>query len=123
MLERFVDKCYSWSYTNGISDTKSDQKNATSVFDIRFIGAERTSEEVRKETRREIDAFTKDATRIAEIDTLKKTISTELANILSPSIVRLSNLFENEHNEIGLEKGMLQFHHQSKQIFQYQMLM
>ena len=105
VLERFVDKCYSWSYTNGISDTKSDQKNATSVFDIRFIGAERTSEEVRKETRREIDAFTKDATRIAEIDTLKKTISTELANILSPSIVRLSNLFENEHNEIGLEKG------------------
>ena len=105
VLERFVDKCYSWSYTNGISDTKSDQKNATSVFDIRFIGAERTSEEVRKETRREIDAFTKDAARIAEIDTLKKTISTELANILSPSIVRLSNLFENEHNEIGLEKG------------------
>lgn len=105
VLERFVDKCYSWSYSNGISDTKSDQKAATSVFDIRFIAAERTSEEVRKETRREIDTFTKDSTHIAEIDTLKKTISTELANILSPSIVKLSNLFENEHNEIGLEKG------------------
>ncbi len=104
-LSRFVNKHYSWCYTNGISDTRSDQKAATSVFDIRFIEAERTSEEVRKETRREIDAFTKDSSHASEIDNLKKNISADLEKILSPSITKLSGLFENEHNEIGLEKG------------------
>lgn len=105
LLSRFVDKYYTWKYTNGISDTKIEQKAATSVFDIRFIEAERTSEEVRKETRREIDAFTKDIKNAVEIDSLKKRISTELSTILSPSTTKLSNLFENEHNEIGLQKG------------------
>lgn len=105
ILERFIDKHYSWIYTNGISDTKADQKNATGVFDIRFIEAERTSEEVRKETRREIELFTKDTSHAAEIDNFKKTVSADLQRILTPSITKLSNLFENEHNEIGLEKG------------------
>ncbi|MDE7424787.1 MAG: AAA family ATPase [Lachnospiraceae bacterium] len=105
VLTRFVNKHYSWCYTNGISDTKADQKSATSVFDVRLIEAERTSEEVRKETRREIDAFTRDSTHASKIDLLKKDISVELAKILSPSIAKLSDLFENEHNEIGLEKG------------------
>lgn len=105
VLTRFVNKHYSWCYTNGISDTKSDQKSATSVFDVKLIEAERTSEEVRKETRHEIDAFTKDSSHAAEIDKMKKDISSELARILSPSITKLSDLFENEHNEIGLERG------------------
>lgn len=105
ILARFVNKHYSWCYTNGLSDTKSEQKFATSVFDIRFIEAERTSEEVRKETRREIDAFTKDASHASEIDELKRKISTDLETILSPTIARLSDLFENENNEIGLKKG------------------
>lgn len=104
-LTRFVNKHYSWCNTNGISETKSEQKFATSVFDIRFIEAERTSEEVRKETRREIDAFTKDSSHASEIDTLKKNVSADLEKNLSPSIAKLSELFENEHNEIGLERG------------------
>jgi predicted ATP-dependent endonuclease of OLD family len=105
ILARFVNKHYSWCYTNGLSDTKSEQKFATSVFDIRFIEAERTSEEVRKETRREIDVFTKDASHASEIDELKRKISTDLEAILSPTIAKLSDLFENENNEIGLRKG------------------
>lgn len=105
VLTRFVNKHYSWFYSNGISDTRSDQKSATSVFDIRFIEAERTSEEVRKETRREIDTFTKDSSHASEIDKLKKNVSADLEKILSPSIAKLSDLFEKEHNEIGLEKG------------------
>lgn len=104
-LNRFVNKHYSWCYTNGISDTKSEQKFATGVFDIRLIEAERTSEEVRKETRREIDAFTKDSSRASEIDKLKKNVSADLEKILNPTIAKLSDLFENEHNDIGLEKG------------------
>lgn len=105
MLNRFVEKYYLWSYTNGITDTKADQKTATSVFDIRLIEAERTSEEVRKETKREIDAFTKDSEHAAELDTLRKDVSNDLKEILKESITKLSDLFENEDNEIGLKKG------------------
>lgn len=105
MLNRFVEKHYSWSYTNGITETKADQKAATSVFDIRLIEAERTSEEVRKETRREIDTVTKDSEHAAELDALKKSVSDDLKKILNASITKLSDLFENEDNEIGLKKG------------------
>jgi len=105
MLNRFVAKHYSWSYTNGITETKADQKTATSVFDIRLIEAERTSEEVRKETKREIDAVTKDSEHAAELDALKKSVSDDLKKILNDSITKLSDLFEKEDNEIGLKKG------------------
>lgn len=105
MLNRFVEKYYSWNYTNGITDTKAEQKTATNVFDIRLIEAERTSEEVRKETKREIDAFTKDSEHAAELDALRKEVSTDLKEILKESITKLSDLFENEDNEIGLKKG------------------
>lgn len=105
MLNRFVEKHYSWSYTNGITETKADQKAATSVFDIRLIEAERTSEEVRKETKREINTVTKDSEHAAELDALKKSVSDDLKKILNDSITKLSDLFENEDNEIGLKKG------------------
>ena len=105
MLNRFVEKHYSWSYTNGITETKADQKAATSVFDIRLIEAERTSEEVRRETKREIETVTKDSEHAAELDALKKSVSDDLKGILSDSITKLSDLFENEDNEIGLKKG------------------
>lgn len=105
VLKRFVSSYYSWSYTNGISDTKAEQKAATDVFDIRFIGAERTSEEVRKETRRVITTFTKAADNAASFDTFQHGVSEGLENLLSPSITKLSTLFENERNAIGLERG------------------
>lgn len=105
MLNRFVEKHYSWSYTNGITETKADQKAATSIFDIRLIEAERTSEEVRKETKREIDTAAKDSEHAAKLDDLKKSVSNDLKKILNDSITKLSELFENENNEIGLKKG------------------
>lgn len=104
-LKRFVDDYYSWNYTNGISETKAEQKSVTEIFDIRFIGAERTSEEVRKETRQEIVSFTKDADNVAGFDKFRHDVSEELEKLLSPSITRLAALFENEKNAIGLEKG------------------
>ena len=78
MLNRFVEKHYAWSYTNGITETKAEQKLATGVFEIRLIEAERTSEEVRKETRREIETFTKDSEHAATLDTFKKSVSDDL---------------------------------------------
>lgn len=105
MLNHFVEKHYSWSYTNGITNTKAEQKVATSVFDIRLIEAERTSEEVRKETKREIEAVAKDSEHAAELDALKKSVSNDLKIILNDTITKLSDLFENEDNEIGLKKG------------------
>ena len=105
VLKRFVENHYSWNYTNGISDTKAEQKAVTDVFDIRFIGAERTSEEVRKETKREIISFTKNADNVADFDKFKHDVSEGIEKLLSPSITKLATLFENEKNAIGLAKG------------------
>lgn len=69
ILKSFENR-YSWSYYNATSNTVSDKKAATEIFDIQFIGAERTSDDVHKETKREIDAFAKDqgnATAIAAL--------------------------------------------------------
>lgn len=105
MLKRFAEKHYSWNYTNGISDTRAEQKAVTDIFDIRFIGAERTSEEVRKETKREIISFTKDGDNAFDFDKFKRDISEDIEKLLSPSITKLATLFENEKNAIGLAKG------------------
>jgi predicted ATP-dependent endonuclease of OLD family len=105
LLQRFVMNYYSWCYTNGISDTKADQKDATGIFDMRFIGAERTSEEVRKETKREIDLFTKNPDNAAECDNFRTKVSEGLKVLIAPTISKLSSLFENEKNAVGLEKG------------------
>lgn len=105
VLRRFVTSHYSWNYTNGVSNTKVDQKFATDIFDIRFIGAERTGGEVRKETKREIEAFAKAAENAAEFDQFRNKVSEDLRTLLSPSITKLTKLFENEKNSIGLEKG------------------
>ena len=105
VLKRYVLKHYDWTYSNGVSDTNIDKKDVSNIFDIRFIGAERTSEEVRKETKKEIERFAKDKDNMSSFDSFKKRVSDELKTELSTPIEKLSLLFENEHNEIGLEKG------------------
>lgn len=105
VLNRYVQKHYDWTFSNGASETKIDKKDVSSIFDIRFIGAERTSEEVRTETKKEIEQFAKDKDNMAAFDNFKKRVSDDLKTELSTPIEKLSALFENEHNEIGLEKG------------------
>ena len=105
MLSRYVDRYYLWRYTNGNTETSIDAKLAKDIFDIRFISAERTSEGVKRETRREINELITDTEKRKELDNLKTTVSEELTNILKPVIGKMADLFENENNEIGLEKG------------------
>ena len=104
-LKRFVSEHYKWHYTNGVSDLQADSKAATSIFDIRYIEAERTAAEVEKETRREIDSFVKDNNNATEIDKFRSKVSEDLRAILKPSIDKLTNLFDSEQNDIGLQKG------------------
>lgn len=105
VLKRFVEKHYSWNYTNGISDTKAEQKNVVDIFDIRFIEAERTNEEVRNETKKEIVSFIKNAENAADLDKFKKDVSEDIRKLLSNSINKMTTLFEKENNAIGLAKG------------------
>ena len=104
-LKRFVSEHYKWHYTNGISDLQAESKAATSIFDIRFIEAERTAAEVEKETRKEIDSFSKDNSNAIAVDKFKSKVSKDLRDILKPSIEKLTILFETEQNDIGLKKG------------------
>lgn len=105
MLKRYIADHYDWSFSNGISNVKASDKDVRNIFDVRFIGAERTSEEVNKETKKEIDLFAKDVNNAKEIDVFKIKVSEDLKEIVKPSINKLADLFENEKNEIGLKKG------------------
>jgi predicted ATP-dependent endonuclease of OLD family len=96
---------YIWSFTNGASDTEAEKRDAVNIFDIRFIGAERTSSDVAKETKREIDSFAKEQNNVAEIQKLKQSLSDEIKELLEPALSKMSALFENENNEIGLNGG------------------
>jgi predicted ATP-dependent endonuclease of OLD family len=70
VLKSFVPR-YSWTYRKGASNTEADKKDAIGIFGIRFIGAERTSDAVSKETRREIDVFAKDQSNAIAIAKLR----------------------------------------------------
>jgi len=104
LLETYMER-YSWRFTNGASDVEADKKDATGIFDIRFIEAERTSENVYKETKKEIDAFAKDQNNRNEILQLKQKLAEDFVNLLKAPLEKLSKLFENENNEIGLRSG------------------
>lgn len=105
MFKRYVAEHYKWHYTNGVSDLQAESKAATSIFDIRFIEAERTAAEVEKEIRKEIDSFSKDNSNAIAVDKFKSKVSEDLRDILKPSIEKLTILFETEQNDIGLKKG------------------
>jgi predicted ATP-dependent endonuclease of OLD family len=96
---------YKWKYTNGTSETEADKKDVTDIFDIRFIGAERASTDVAKETKQEIEHFSKEQNNAVEIQNLKQKLSEDIGQILSPALKKMSKLFENENNEIGLNAG------------------
>ncbi len=110
VLKSFIPK-YSWTYYNGASNTEATKKEATEIFDIRFIGAERTSDAVSKETRREIDSFAKDQSNFLLIEKLRDDISAEMKLLLQPALEKLSKLFENENNDIGLARGNVSISH------------
>jgi len=110
VLKSFIPK-YSWTYYNGASDTEASKKNATEIFDIRFIGAERTSNAVSKETRREIDSFAKDQSNALALEMLRNGVSVDMKSLLQPALDKLSKLFENENNDIGLTRGNVSISH------------
>lgn len=110
ILKSFVSR-YTWSYYNGASDTEANKKDAMGIFDIRFIGAERTSDAVSKETRREIDAFAKDPSNALSLELLRDDVSSKMRALLQSALDRLSTLFENENNEIGLTRGNVSIAH------------
>lgn len=110
VLKSFIPK-YSWSYYNGASNTEASKKDATEIFDIRFIEAERSSNAVRKETRREIDSFTKDQNNALSLEQLRNDVSYKMKSLLHPVLEKLSELFENENNDIGLTRGNVSISH------------
>ena len=104
VLKSFENR-YTWSYYNSSSNTATEKKSATEIFDIRFIGAERTSDDVHRETKREIDAFAKDQGNATAIEELRNSVATDMKSILQSVLDKLEKLFEGENNDIGLSRG------------------
>lgn len=104
MLKFFV-KHYSWHYTNGMSEFEIDKKEATNIFKVDFIEAERNSGTVYKETKGEIDRFLKADENVASIQQFQQDLSSEMKKLIKQVLSNIQSLIDNERNAIGLEKG------------------
>ena len=104
VLETFLDR-FEWTFTNSVSEMTADKKYVTGIFDIRFIKAERTNKDVHEETKREIAAVTKEQKSMLEIQKLKQTLADGMRVLLDTALKPMSDLIENENNDIGLRSG------------------
>ena len=99
-------KYYSWTYTNGVSETLVEAKEATKIFRVDFIEAERNSEAVYSETKREIERFLKsDPEGALKLRTIQQELSQKMKEAIDPVLGKIAGLVEHEKNDIGLSKG------------------
>lgn len=99
-------KYYSWTYTNGITETIVEAKEATSIFRVDFIEAERNSEAIYSETKREIEKFLKtDPTGAIKLQAIQQELSQRMKEAIDPVLDKIAGLVEHEENDIGLSKG------------------
>ena len=93
VLKSFIHR-YPWTYYNRASDTEATKKDA-----------------VNKETRREIDLFSKEQSTVLVLEQLRDSVSTDMKELLQPVQGKLSKLTENENNDIGLTRGNVSIAH------------
>lgn len=99
-------KYYGWTYTNGVSETLVESKEATKIFRVDFIEAERNSEAVYSETKREIEHFLKtDPAGAFKLQTIQQELSQKMKEAIDPVLGKIAGLVEQEKNDIGLSKG------------------
>lgn len=104
---KMFERKYEWTFTNMDSDNKGDKQEATNIFDIRYIGAERTSDEVRQEAKKEIKAFAEDENVNFQVLDLRNLVSDKMKDIAKDVLEKLAEMFVQENNEIGLAKGYM----------------
>lgn len=105
VLSTFVDNFYSWSFSNGVSETPIDISQTKSLFSLISIDAQRTSDEVEKGAKKEVEEFLKNPDNSATIKEFFKTTNLGLAAAIKGPLEDLQNLVKNEKNEIGLQHG------------------
>lgn len=99
-------KYYTWTYTNGISEMPVEAKEATKIFQVDYIEAERNSDAVYSETKREIERFLKsDPEGAIKLQTIQQELSKKMKEAIDPVLGKIAGLVENEKNDIGLTKG------------------
>ena len=99
-------KYYGWTYTNGASEESVDAKEATNIFRVDFIEAERNSEAIYSETKREIEHFLKsDPTGDFNVQMIQQELSKQMKEAIEPVLGKIEGLVSHEKNDIGLLKG------------------
>lgn len=110
-LDLFVSSNkYGWTFTNGEIEQKIPEKTVKDIFDIYYIGAERTYKEIDEETKKELTKLEKEDATIDALSKLKQNTSKELKDILQSPIENLENLFIKDGVKIGLDKGKVSIH-------------
>lgn len=96
---------FAWEFTNGTSKLSAEKKEVRDIFKIDFIEAERNTNAVYRETRKAINDFIKDEQNALLLQKMKRTISEEMKTNILPVLTKISNIVEQEENEIGLARG------------------
>lgn len=105
VLTIYQDK-YIWTYTNGDSMNLVESREATKIFKVDLIEAERNSKAVYTETKRAIDYFLKnDPLGATKLQTIQLELSQKMKEAIDPVLGKIADLVENEKNDIGLSKG------------------
>lgn len=105
LFTSFVDNYYHWSFSNGLSDTPIDIGQAKSLFEIISIDAQRTSDEVEKGAKKEVEEFLKKPENSEKIKDFFNKTNSGLEETIKEPLDQLKNLVENENDEIGLKHG------------------
>lgn len=98
-------KYFTWEITNGATRLPAVIKEVKDIFKIDFIEADRDTNAVYKETRKTINDFIKDEQNTLALQKMKQSISQVMKKNILPVITKISNIVEQEKNEIGLAKG------------------
>jgi putative ATP-dependent endonuclease of the OLD family len=104
----FVNHYYSWSFTNGVSNTAINPQYAKALFNIVAIDAQRSSDEVEKGTKKEIDEFLRNPDNLEIIRQFFKDTNTALDATIKDPLERLRSISKDGGEDIGLKHGMIQ---------------
>jgi len=103
VLEIYL-KYYEPIFKNGTIGLETDARNAQDIFEITFIEAERDTESIYDETRKEIQRFVKDPDNAELIQKMRQNIHEEMKRALKDVLNNIEDVIESEKGEIGLEQ-------------------
>lgn len=113
ILSKYLSK-YTWIFANKSNQATTDKKTVRGIFDITYISADRRNADVDKEARKIIEEFSKDTEQTREFRDLIKQLALDLKDLSKEAFDRLTEIFEDKDDGLGLNRGNVSIAHSLK---------